>query len=173
LFVRIPGWSKNNSVKVNGEEVATVVAGTYHPLRRRWVAGDKVDLSFDMQTQMIHANPAVADDRGRVALQRGPIVFCMEQLDQAKNASEPDAFPRFVAQLTEMTSSRYEPDLLGGVVVLEHPGTLLPAAKASLYQATLPEHGSGKETKLRMIPYYAWSNRELSAMQVWIPYQPA
>jgi uncharacterized protein len=173
LFVRIPGWSKKNMVKVNGEAVAAVVPGKYLPLRRRWAAGDKVELTFDMQPQIVHANPAVADDRGRIALQRGPVVFCMEQLDQSADASETDVFPRYVAQLTESTSSRYEPELLGGVVVLEHPGTLLPETKPALYQAALPDHISGKETKLRLIPYYAWSNRELSAMQVWVPYQQA
>jgi DUF1680 family protein len=97
----------------------------------------------------------------------------MEQLDQSADASETDVFPRYVAQLTESTSSRYEPELLGGVVVLEHPGTLLQEPKPALYQAALPDHSSGKETKLRLIPYYAWSNRELSAMQVWVPYQQA
>ncbi|HEY1730326.1 MAG TPA: beta-L-arabinofuranosidase domain-containing protein [Terriglobales bacterium] len=173
LFVRIPGWSRQNSVKVNGEEVTGITAGQYLPLRRRWSAGDQVEISFDMHAQIVHANPAVTDDRGRVALQRGPIVYCMEQLDQAVASSDAASFPYYVAQLSETTSARYEPDLLGGVVVLEHPGALLPAAAPVLYQETLPERRAGKETTLRMIPYYAWSNRELSAMQVWVPYQQA
>lgn len=171
LYVRIPGWSKQNTVKVNGEEVAQVTPGQYLPIRRKWKADDKVELSFDMKPQIIHANPAVADDRGRIALQRGPVVFCMEQLDQSADATNAGNFPRYVAALTESTSARYDPALLDGVVVLEHPGALLSADKPALYQESLPEHKSASETTLRMIPYYAWSNRQLSAMQVWIPYQ--
>ena len=173
LFVRIPGWSKQNTVKVNGEEVAQVTPGQYLPIRRKWKADDKVELSFDMKPQIIHANPAVADDRGRIALQRGPVVFCMEQLDQSADATNASNFPRYVAALTESTSARYDPALLDGVVVLEHPGAMLSADKPVLYQESLPEHKSASETTLRMIPYYAWSNRQLSAMQVWIPYQQA
>lgn len=173
LFVRIPGWSKQNTVKVNGEDVSGITPGKYLPLHRKWASGDKVELAFDMHPQVIHANPAVADDRGRIALQRGPVVYCMEQLDQTVAATEPENFPRYVARLTETTTSQHEPELLNGVVILEHPGALLPAAKPSLYQAAVPQHTSGEEIKLRMIPYYAWSNRELSAMQVWVPYQQA
>jgi DUF1680 family protein len=171
LFVRIPGWSKQNSVKVNGKEIAAVRAGEYLPLRRRWTSGDKLVLSFDMRPQVVHANPAVADDRGRIALQRGPVVYCMEQLDQLEASKDSSIFPRYTAHVTESTTERYDATLLDGVVVLEHPGALLPAAAPALYQAALPEAAAGKDTKLKMIPYYAWSNRDLSAMQVWIPYQ--
>ena len=171
LFVRIPSWSKKNNVKVNGKEISDVAAGKYLPLRRQWRAGDTVELSFDMTPQVVHANPAVADDRGRIALQRGPVVYCMEQLDQTLSASHSADFPRYIAHLTENTSSHYEPELLGGVVTLEHPGALLATAPPALYQESLPERPAASDTKLRMIPYYAWSNRDLSAMQVWIPYQ--
>jgi DUF1680 family protein len=171
LFVRIPGWSKQNSVQVNGKETAGVTAGQYLPIRRRWSAGDKVTLSFDMRPQVVHANPAVADDRGRIALQRGPIVYCMEQLDQNEASKDSSIFPYYTAQLTETTTAHYDAGLLEGVVVLEHPGSLLPPAAPALYQAALPQPGSGTDTKLKMIPYYAWSNRDLSAMQVWVPYQ--
>jgi DUF1680 family protein len=179
LFVRVPGWSKRNTVKVNGSPVAGVTAGEYLPIKRRWSAGDAMELSLDMQPQAVHANLAVTDDRGRIAFQRGPIVYCMEQLDQAVapfdklRAGSADAadFPRYTAQLTEATATVYQPDLLEGVVVLEHPGALLPAEPGSLYQATLPSREAAHPTTLRLIPYYAWSNRQLSAMQVWIPYR--
>ena len=171
LFVRIPGWSKQNAVKVNGKEIAGVRAGEYLPVRRRWTSGDKLVLAFDMRPQVVHANPAVADDRGRIALQRGPVVYCMEQLDQLEASKDSTIFPRYTAQVTESTTERYDASLLDGVVVLEHPGALLPAAAPALYQAALPEAAAGKDTRLKMIPYYAWSNRDLSAMQVWIPYQ--
>ena len=171
LFVRIPGWSKRNSVTVNGKEAEGITAGQYLPIRRRWTSGDKVALSFDMSPQVVHANPAVADDRGRIAFQRGPIVYCMEQLDQNEASKDSSIFPYYTARLTETTIARYDPGLLDGVVVLEHPGSLLPAAPPALYQEALPQTAAGTDTKLKMIPYYAWSNRDLSAMQVWVPYQ--
>ncbi|MDT7811272.1 MAG: uncharacterized protein QOJ42_1188, partial [Acidobacteriaceae bacterium] len=100
-----------------------------------------------------------------------PVVYCMEQLDQLEASKDSSIFPRYAAHLTESTTDRYDATLLDGVVVLEHPGSLLPAAPPALYQAALPEVAAGKGTRLKMIPYYAWSNRDLSAMQVWIPYQ--
>jgi DUF1680 family protein len=171
LFVRVPGWSKQSTVHVNGKPLQGVRAGEYLPIRRRWSSGDKVVLTFDMRPQVVHANPAVAEDRGRIALQRGPIVYCMEQVDQNEVAHDASAFPRFTARLTETTTDRYEADVLDGVVVLEHPGALLPAAPPALYQATVPEAAAGTNIQLKMIPYYAWSNRALSAMQIWVPYQ--
>ncbi len=171
LFVRIPGWSKENSVRVNGKAVAGATPGEYLAIRRRWSAGDAVELSFDMEPQAVHANLAVADDRGRVAFQRGPIVYCMEQLDQAVAAGDAQDFPRFVAQASEKTASQYQPELLEGVVVLEHPGAYLAAQPATLYQANAPVADAAHPATLRLIPYYAWSNRQLSAMQVWIPYR--
>ena len=124
-----------------------------------------------MQPQAVHANLAVTDDRGRIAFQRGPIVYCMEQMDQALSPGDAESFPRYTAQLKETTKTAYQPDLLEGVVVLEHPGAWLPAEPGGLYQATLPGGEGAHPTTLRLIPYYAWSNRQLSAMQVWIPYR--
>ena len=173
LFVRIPGWSKASSVKVNGRAVEVVNPGEYVPLKRRWAAGDTVELSFDMQPQAVHANIAVTDDRGRVAFQRGPIVYCMEQMDQAVAPTETQDFDRYTALLTDTTREEYQPELLEGVVMLEHPGAWLPAQPGGLYHAGAPNSQASSPTTLRLIPYYAWSNRQLSSMQVWIPYRQA
>jgi DUF1680 family protein len=132
-----------------------------------------VELTFDMEPQALHANLAVTDDRGRIAFQRGPIVYCMEQLDQAVAATDTEGFPRYTAQLTGTKATPYQPALLEGVVTLEHPGAWLPPEQSALYQAALPSRQAAHETTLRLIPYYAWSNREPSAMQVWIPYRQA
>ena len=171
LHVRIPGWSSKNSVKVNGVSVRDVKAGSYLPIKRRWAAGDTVELSFDMSTRLLKANPAVTEDRGRVAFQRGPVVFCMEGLDEA-NKQNGDLVG-YIAKLDGASNAKYEPDLLGGVVVLEHPGALAPdATDTSLYAAVDGgEKVNALPTTLRMIPYYAWSNRAPSSMQVWVPYR--
>ena len=121
-----------------------------------------------MTPQVVRANPAVADDTGRITLQRGPIIFCMEQLDQADQT--PEKFPLMSAKLAAETTSKYEPNLLDGVVVLEHPGIIEQTSSAS----TLYSSGAAKKTvtstSLKLVPYYAWANRAPSSMQVWIPY---
>ena len=171
VFVRIPGWSKQSAVQVNGSTVEGAVAGQYLALRRRWKPADTITLAFDMQPRVIHANPAVADDTGRIALQRGPIVYCMEQMDQAagRNAAQ---FPLFAASLAGQTAAHYDPALLDGVVVLTYPGTLAAAPHPdNLYQSATPgSRVSARPAMLKMIPYYAWNNRESTSMQVWIPF---
>jgi DUF1680 family protein len=169
VFLRIPGWSKTSSVSVNGKRVDNVVAGVYLPIRRRWSNNDKVELNLDMNTQLLEANPAVADDLGRIAVQRGPVVFCMEQLDQAE--AKPDEFQLLSAVLSGQATTQYEPTLLDGVVVVTHSGRVnLGEASTSLYAPATMGSIASRKTSLRLIPYYAWANRDPSAMKVWIPY---
>lgn len=169
VFVRIPGWSARNTVKVNGEPVSGARPGAYLPIRRRWSANDTIELSFDMNTQQLRANPAVVEDRGRIAFQRGPIVFCMEKLDQSTR-EEAANLAGYTVKPEGPTASRFEPDLLEGVIVLEHPASLSRSAgEGGLYVAGEPSKAAETPTTLRLIPYYAWANREPSAMQVWIP----
>jgi DUF1680 family protein len=171
VYVRIPGWSAKSGVKVNGTEIAGARAGEYLAIRRRWSANDRIELNFDMTTHLIRANPAVSEDRGRVAFQRGPVVFCMEHLDQADQQSG-ISMDSYAVQLDAVTTSRFEPSLLDGVIVLSHPGSIRrsPAGVGLYYSAE--ETGKAPEvpTTLKLIPYYAWANRSPAAMQVWIPY---
>ena len=171
VYVRIPGWSAKSGVKVNGTEIAGARAGEYLAIRRRWSANDRIELNFDMTTHLIRANPAVSEDRGRVAFQRGPVVFCMEHLDQADQQSG-ISMDSYAVQLDAVTTSRFEPSLLDGVMVLSHPGSIRrsPAGVGLYYSAE--ETGKAPEvpTTLKLIPYYAWANRSPAAMQVWIPY---
>jgi hypothetical protein len=174
VFLRIPGWSAKNSVKVNGTSVSGAQAGEYLALRRKWSANDVVEMEFDMTTHLLKANPAVTEDHGRVAFQRGPIVFCMEQpdqLDRARAAHMAD----YSVHLGETTSERFDADLLGGVMVLDHPGTLRrTVTDLGLYfPASEPVAAEELPTTLRLIPYYAWANRGPASMQVWIPYRQA
>jgi len=172
LHLRIPGWSAKTTVRVNGKPVGDVVAGKYLALNRRWATGDVVEISFDMTTQLLKANPAVAEDFGRVAFQRGPVVFCMEHLDQPAREQTANLVG-FTASLDGETKAYYEPGLLDGVVVLEHPGALhrVPAETELYYNARAKDTFASKPTTLRLIPYYAWANRAPSAMQVWVPYR--
>jgi DUF1680 family protein len=168
FYTRIPAWSRHATVKVNGKLAGQPVAGEYLALRRTWAANDLVEINFDMAPQVIHASPAVADDTGRIAMQRGPIIFCMEQLDQTEQRRE--EFPLISAKLTGDSSSKYEAGLLDGVMVLEHPGTIEATTSANALYSAGPEKKTTRSTSLKLIPYYAWANREPSSMQVWIPY---
>src|SRR6266852_4318421 len=81
LFVRVPGWTDTARVAVNGKAVAGATAGQYLPIRRRWSGGDTVTLQFNMAPQILEANAQVTEKNGRVAVQRGPLFYCMEQID--------------------------------------------------------------------------------------------
>jgi DUF1680 family protein len=147
--------------------------GSYAALRRQWKAGDRVHLEFDMTPQFIAANPQVMENAGKVAVQRGPIVYTLEQLDQSGGASVFD-----VAVLAGRNSAKdfkveFRSDLLGGVTVLRHRGVTLEssAASSALYGPLGSEaRKPGGETELTFIPYYAWANRQPDAMRVWLPY---
>ena len=171
VYVRIPGWSVKNAVKVNGKPLSGIKRGEYFAIRRRWSANDKVEVSFDMTTHLLKANPAVNEDRGRVAFQRGPIVFCMEHLDQPDHDGSKD-LTGYRVDIAGNTASKFEPQLLDGVMVLDHPGYLSSPEISSLYYPASKEgDGQEKATSVKLIPYYAWANRDPSAMQVWIPYE--
>jgi uncharacterized protein len=177
VYVRIPAWSRTSTVKVNGEAVEGVVAGRYLPIRRSWKGNDLVEIVLDMEPRAVKANPAVTEDTARVAMQRGPIVFCMEQLDQAAGR-DPRDFYFYTARVGAQGTAKYEPNLLNGVVTLKQPGSYTaPPASQPLYEPEIatevvPVQPTGPTT-LKLIPYYAWANREESAMQVWIPDQSA
>jgi DUF1680 family protein len=173
MYVRIPGWSTKNSVKVNGKEIAGPKPGEYMAIRRRWAENDTIDLSFDMTTRMLKANPAVTEDRGRVAFQRGPIVFCMEHLDQPDHGVGMN-LAGYTVLPEGATMEQFEPQLLDGVMVLTHPATISKTATdVPLYFPASTPKAPASPTTVKLIPYYAWANRESASMQVWIPYKDA
>jgi DUF1680 family protein len=173
MYVRIPGWSTKNSVKVNGKEIADAKPGEYLAIRRRWAENDTIDLSFDMTTRMLKANPAVTEDRGRVAFQRGPIVFCMEHLDQPEHGVGMN-LAGYTVLPEGATTEQFEPQLLNGVMVLTHPATISKTATdVPLYFPASTPKAPASPTTVKLIPYYAWANRESASMQVWIPYKDA
>ena len=171
MYIRIPGWSRKTSVKVNGKEIAGARAGEYLAIRRRWAESDTIDLNFDMTTHLLKANPAVTEDRGRVAFQRGPIVFCMEHLDQPDHGTGID-LADYTVPLEGETTLHFEPTLLDGVMVLSHPATIRKTATdVGLYFPASTPSAPERATTVKLIPYYAWANREPASMQVWIPYE--
>jgi DUF1680 family protein len=172
LYARIPGWSAKHSVHVNGTVVEGGKPGEYLAIRRTWKEGDKVQLNFDMTPQKLAANPAVLEDVGKFAMQRGPIVYCMEQLDQNAHPQEATLYD-YVGHAQKQPTGHYDAELLGGVYVIEQPGSIDNHGEGSLYRSASETSGSEKSATLTMIPYYAWANRKPSPMQVWVPLKEA
>ncbi|WP_067929089.1 glycoside hydrolase family 127 protein [Alicyclobacillus shizuokensis] len=161
LALRLPGWCLTPALRVNGEAVDPAdAADGYARLNRTWACGDVIELDLPMQPLRIYPHPELREDAGKVALQYGPIVYCLEEADNGANLRDL-TLPREAA-----IAAKYEPDLLGGVVVLESTGYKSAApAGAALYSYEPP---SREETLIRAIPYYAWANRGPGEMTVWI-----
>jgi DUF1680 family protein len=173
VYVRIPGWAINQPVpsdlykfldkndekltlKVNGSDVALDMDKGYARVKRGWKKGDVIELNLPMPVRRVVAHAAVKDDADKVALQRGPIVFCAEGQDNGGRALN------LMLLDDAKISAEFRPDLLKGVVVLK--GKALAAMKSAEGKIV-----STKEQDLLAIPYYAWANRDASEMEVWFP----
>ncbi len=175
LLVRIPGWAREEPVPsglyrfverrderptlmVNGEQVSLELHKGYARLRRTWQPGDVVTLELPMPVRRLKANPAVAANRNRVALQRGPLVYCVEGVDH-------DGFTRdLILPGDARVDANMRGDLLGGVVALAAEARRLAAAGAA---------ADSQPTRLSAIPYYAWNHRDKGDMNVWLAETPA
>jgi uncharacterized protein len=172
LYVRVPEWSNKTSISGSGISIANAAAGRYVALRRQWRLGDTVRVEFGMAPQLIESNARVAENNGRVAVQRGPLVYCLEGLDQPEGTSLADVSIRAGGKnLSAGFNESFEKDLLDGVVVLKHEGAVSKssAARSSLYFSADAPASSSSKVNLTFIPYYAWLNRRPSQMQVWTP----
>ncbi|WP_299847979.1 glycoside hydrolase family 127 protein [uncultured Metabacillus sp.] len=163
LALRIPGWSKGACVKVNGDIVdhQNLMKNGYVYLNRVWKENDLVELSLQMDIERIQANPRVRNNNGKVALQRGPVVYCLEEVDNGRNL--PSIFLPRNAELT----ATFEGDLLDGVVVISGQAEqiLEDGWENQLYR-TVQDHVN--TIKIKAVPYFAWCNREPGEMIVWI-----
>lgn len=169
VYLRIPGWSQSNSVRVNGKAVEGAIPGQYLPIRRVWNPGDTIHLTTDMTPRLLQANPAVLEDVGKLAMQRGPIVFCAEGIDQKTQQPGLNMSNLRILRTGE-TKVRFEPEMLGGVVALDHPGKVSAQNPANLYRTLADGTVETTATTITLIPYYAWANRTPAPMQVWIPF---
>ena len=171
LYVRVPGWADSAQLTVNGQSISGAKPGEYLPIRRRWAAGDRVRLQLQMTLQVLEANPRVADDTGRVAVQRGPLVYCLEELDQSKGITLSDVALELGKQPEADFQTEMKSDLLGGVLVLRHTGISYDrsSSASALYPRYTGARARGRKVPLTFIPYYAWANRQATSMQVWTP----
>ncbi|MDQ6678899.1 MAG: glycoside hydrolase family 127 protein [Acidobacteriota bacterium] len=176
LFLRIPGWSAANSIAVNGQLVnSNPASGRYAEIRRRWNPGDRVTLKLDMAPQLIQSNALIRENVGRVAVQRGPLIYCLEQPDQLEVPSLFEA--SLMLGASHKFTSEFRKDVLGGIMELKHDGSASGNSLANSPLYARLESGRGRDTvkpvELTFIPYYAWANRGPQPMEVWIPFTGA
>jgi DUF1680 family protein len=176
MNLRVPGWARNEPVpsdlyqfqdttpqpvtlKVNGKAMRVQLEKGYASITRAWKKGDVVELDLPMPVQRVRANALVEEDAGKVALQRGPLVYCVEW---------PDVKDGHVVNLllpnSEPLTADFRPDLLGGIEVIKGEAINLRYADARKNVAT-------EKTALTAIPYYAWANRGRGEMAVWLAQQ--
>lgn len=177
LLIRVPGWALGQpvpldlyhypdgaqasvSIRLNGEEVPVEIRQGYASIRRMWKDGDVVEVKFPMSVRRVLAHPSVRADEGRVALERGPLVYCAEWVDNNGRVSHlilPDE-----AQLeTEQQDS-----LLGGL-------TLVRGEVVALYEGRTPGSLENRKQVIVAIPYYAWAHRGQGEMAVWLAREPS
>jgi DUF1680 family protein len=161
--LRIPGWARNAKASVNGEAVSVAdnMKRGYLDIRRRWRPGDTISLELPMPVERIYANPHVRMDVGRVALKRGPLVYCAEQVDNTV------AVPRLRLPRDADVSAKRRDDLFDGVETLVVQGAAVDDAwRDDLYRTSPPR---SEPATWVAVPYYLWNNRAPGAMAVWIP----
>jgi len=162
LRLRIPGWCRSHQLAVNGEPVKARTQRGYACITRQWRAGDVVELDLAMPVEKMEAHPEVVPDFGRVALQRGPIVYCLEDADHQVSVRE------LALPTNARLAPRHDPSMLGGVTVLEGQARLTSPRRwdKALY---LPARSPRGRAALRAIPYCVWDSRAAGSMIVWLP----
>ncbi len=166
LNIRIPNWAEAATLKINGEAFNGIIeSGTFCELSRLWAAGDVVGIEFPLEVQLVEAHPLVEETLNQLAVVRGPLVYCLESPDL------PDGTHLGEISLSTSThfESHLEADLLGGIVVLEGNAQVRQndAWNGALYRPVTA--AKSREIPLRLIPYFAWNNRGVSEMSVWLP----
>lgn len=164
LLLRIPGWCDNAKICINREEinVCNTKVNGYAKLKRTWKNGDIVELVLPMMIQRIKAHPNVRVNIGKVALQRGPFVYCLEEIDNGPNLHE------IVLPHKSELKAEFDDNLLGGITVINAEAQRYnsPWVENELYKAKV--ESQYRPVTVKFIPYYAWANRTSGEMMVWI-----
>lgn len=173
LLIRIPGWAQNEAVpldlykfttssdkkpviKVNGQPVEYEIKKGYASLTRTWKKNDRVEVLLPMEVRKIKANEMIKDDIGKVALQRGPVIYCGEWVDNNGKTSN------IIIPYNAVFTSTYEPGMLNGVEVINSNVPVVVIDESGQTVSTV-------QRKFTAIPYYAWANRGKGEMMVWFP----
>ena len=172
MLVRIPGWSQNKAIPsdlysfqnatnakttitVNGSPVEYETTNGYAVIKRTWKKGDVVAVNLPMETKRVVANENIKDDIGKVALQRGPILYCAEWVDNMGKVSN------LIIPANTSFTSEYKADLLHGITILK--------ATVPVFVVTNNDNIKTQAQTFTAIPYYSWANRGKGEMRVWFP----
>ena len=162
LALRIPGWSRRTSLQVNGQEagLSALTKEGYAYLNRAFREGDQITLTLDMAPQWVTASAKVPALSNRAAVQRGPLVYCAEGVDNGGQV-----LGLSFAREGTLTQEPFDPELLGGVAPVTAQGWR-QREPGALYAYGMAQQ---EPAQIRLVPYYAWGNRGLTQMRVWLP----
>lgn len=163
LLLRIPAWAKEASISVNGESAGEAIPGTFARIERQWVAGDVITLDMPLEISLVEGHPLIEEVRNQVAIKRGPVVYCIESTDLPEEKGILDVY---ISGNTELTVN-HRPDFLGGVATIEGDILLRENTGTGMYRTV--KKPNLQPHKTTFIPYFAWSNRGLSEMTVFMP----
>lgn len=163
LAFRIPDWCESTVIRVNKEEAVYRLEKGYAVVRRDWKNEDEIAIEFSMNIQFIEANPKVRENAGKVTIQRGPLVYCIEETDNGSELAD--------VTITDETgfSTEYDDSILDGVIVIKGQGVRSDTSTWSK-QLYRPVQNSKKPIDLKAVPYFLWGNRSPGEMLVWVRY---
>jgi DUF1680 family protein len=169
LGLRVPHWAESVSVRVNGEPATAEPKEGWLTVARSWAAGDELVLELPLVARFTYADPRVDAARGSVALERGPLVYCLEAVDNPDQRLDD-----IIIDTNTMPVAVHDANLLGGVTTLAVRGLQRPRPNGSWWpynsEASVDVASSDHATvALTAVPYFAWGNRDEGAMRVWTP----
>jgi DUF1680 family protein len=162
LYLRIPGWCESYEVYVNGkkEEPEEPPSG-YVCIERLWKENDQVILKIPTEVKMVSSHPQVRSNVGKVAVVKGPVVFCAEEADNGKNSH------LLFVDVNSKCKLEFDSNILGGLYTVEVDGFRMAEDDfgEELYKSHRPKF---VPVKIKLIPYYAWANRGVGEMKTWL-----
>jgi len=164
ILMRIPGWADGASIKVNGEDAGvSIKTGTFAKIERKWKSGDVISLDMPMEVTFVEGHPRIEEVRNHVAIQRGPVVYCIESPDLPEGTKILDVY---IEGDTELVVE-HRPDHLGGVSVIRGDVLIRKDHSEGMYRKVSKPDWEPVSTQF--VPYYSWSNRGKAEMTVFMP----
>ena len=164
LAFRIPDWCNEFKVLLNGQAQSAATDGGYAILSRQWTDGDTIVLDLAMPVERVMPHGNIRQAAGQVALQRGPLIYCLEEVDNGSRLAN------ICIPAAEHLEASFDDQLFGGISVIEGEAMRIePARKsAALYRFHSREDYVETRFRFKAIPYYLWANREPGEMRVWM-----
>ncbi|MCY4064445.1 MAG: glycoside hydrolase family 127 protein, partial [Chloroflexi bacterium] len=164
LALRIPDWCYDYQLSINGKAQTAATARGYVILSREWSDGDSVELTLAMPVERVMPHPSIRQTAGQIALQRGPLVYCLEEVDNGARLANV-----CIPESSQLDAS-LDSGLFGGVSVISGQALRIEPAEDSpaLYRHHSQTGYNETAFNFKAIPYYLWANRALGEMRVWI-----